>query len=102
MSASALLQVLGVDLPIVQAPMAGSGGVALAAAVASAGGLGSLPGAMLTGDQLVSQIDEFRAAVDAPLNVNFFCHDAPHVSAGALARWATVVARFDAALGVHR
>jgi nitronate monooxygenase len=102
MSASALQKLFGIDLPIVQAPMAGSGGVALAVAVASAGALGSLPGAMLTGDQLASQIDEFRAAVDAPLNVNFFCHDAPAVSDDALAAWTTAVARFDATLGVDR
>ena len=39
---------LGIEIPIVQAPMAGSGGVALAIAVAQAGGLGSLPAAMLS------------------------------------------------------
>ena len=43
-----------------QAPMAGASGVALAVAVAQAGGLGSLPAAMLTSEQLAEQIDEFR------------------------------------------
>lgn len=47
--------------------MAGSGGVALAVAVAQAGGLGSLPAAMLSSAQLTDQINEFRSATDAPL-----------------------------------
>ena len=67
---------LGIELPIVQAPMAGSSGVALAVAVAQAGGLGSLPAAMLSSEQLAGQIDEFRHATQAPLNVNFFCYPA--------------------------
>jgi nitronate monooxygenase len=47
-----LLVRLGIEVPIVQAPMAGSSGVELAIAVARAGGLGSLPAAMLTADRL--------------------------------------------------
>ena len=93
---------LGVALPIVQAPMAGWSGVALAVAVARAGGLGSLPAAMLTGEQLLAQIDEFRRATDAPVNVNFFCHTAPEVSPSTLDRWTETLSRFDAELGVDR
>ncbi len=91
-----------VDVPIVQAPMAGSSGVALAVAVANAGGLGSLPAAMLSGEQLAAQIGEFRKATDAPLNINFFCHDNPSVSADQLEGWASRLSRFDADLGVDR
>src|SRR5688500_2887764 len=92
----------GVELPIVQAPMAGSGGVALAIAVARAGGLGSLPSAMLTCAQLAAQIDEFRQSTDAPVNVNFFCHAPPPVSPSQLAAWSESLSRFDAELGVDR
>jgi nitronate monooxygenase len=93
---------LGIEVPIVQAPMAGSSGVDLAVAVARAGGLGSLPAAMVSADQLVQQIDEFRGAVNAPLNVNFFCHVEPQVSPAELDAWSDAVARFDQELGVAR
>ena len=67
-------------LPIVQAPMAGAQGVALCVAVSEVGGLGSLPSAMLAADALRDQIEEVRARISAPFNVNFFCHapSAPH------------------------
>jgi nitronate monooxygenase len=61
-------------LPIVQAPMAGVQDQALAISVSRAGGLGSLPCAVLTHKAMQGQISEFRAAVDGPLNTNFFCH----------------------------
>ena len=93
---------LGVEIPIVQAPMAGAGGVALAIAVAQAGGLGSLPAAMLSSTQLAEQIDEFRRATDAPLNVNFFCHQLREVSPAELEAWAATLSRFDAEFGVDR
>ncbi|MET0143701.1 MAG: nitronate monooxygenase [Ilumatobacteraceae bacterium] len=93
---------LGIEIPIVQAPMAGAGGVALAIAVAQAGGLGSLPAAMLSNTELSDQIAEFRRATDAPLNVNFFCHQLPDVSSAELEGWAATVSRFDAELGVDR
>ena len=82
--------------------MAGSSGVALAVAVAQAGGLGSLPAAMLSSDQLAEQIDEFRGATDAPLNVNFFCHELIEVSPSELEAWTAKLSRFDVELGVDR
>ena len=82
--------------------MAGSSGVALAVAVARVGGLGSLPAAMLTSEQVTAQVDEFRDATEAPLNLNFFCHIEPQVSRAQLDAWSRVVARFDAELGVER
>ena len=45
-----LRELFGIELPIIQAPMAGVQGSALAAAVSNAGGLGSLPCAMLSPD----------------------------------------------------
>jgi len=64
----------GVALPIVQAPMAGAQRAELAIAAARAGALGSLPCAMLSPAQAREQVAQFRAAVDAPVNLNFFCH----------------------------
>jgi nitronate monooxygenase len=64
----------GAAVPIVQAPMAGSSGVALAVAAMRGGAVGSLPAALLTADQLRQQVAEVRAASSGPLNLNFFCH----------------------------
>lgn len=66
---------LGIAHPIVLAPMAGAAGVELAIAVARAGGLASLPCGMASPQQIESEVTHFRTAVDAPLNLNFFCHD---------------------------
>ena len=99
---SSLTSQLGVELPIVQAPMAGSSGVALAVAVARAGGLGSLPTAMLPAGLIEQQIDEFRQSVDAPVNLNFFCHREPDVSESELDAWSAMVSRYDDELGVDR
>jgi nitronate monooxygenase len=74
----------------------------MAVAVAQAGGLGSLPAALLSGQALEAQIDEFRRVTTAPLNVNFFCHEAPKVSPAELRRWSKTVSRFDVELGVDR
>jgi nitronate monooxygenase len=93
---------LGVELPIVQAPMAGFSGVELAIAVAQAGGLGSLPAAMLTSEQLAAQIDEFRGATAAPVNLNFFCHAEVEVSRVRLEAWTRLVSRFDPEFDVDR
>jgi nitronate monooxygenase len=57
--------------------MAGSNGSALAIAVSQAGGLGSLPCAMLSPEQARSEMTTIRAATSAPVNVNFFCHAEP-------------------------
>ena len=75
------------QLPIIQAPMAGAQGVELCAAVCEAGGLGSLPTAMLTPPQLRDQIAEIRRRTSAPFNVNFFCHVPPKPDPEGQARW---------------
>lgn len=64
----------GARVPIIQAPMAGAGGVALGAAAIRGGAVGSLPCAMLTPDQVREQVAQVRAQADGPLNLNFFCH----------------------------
>ncbi len=72
-----LQQLLGIELPIIQAPMAGVQGSALAVAVSNAGGLGSLPCAMLAPDAMRKELAAIRAQTDRPFNVNFFCHAPP-------------------------
>ncbi|HLH53551.1 MAG TPA: nitronate monooxygenase, partial [Verrucomicrobiae bacterium] len=51
-----LQQLFGIELPIIQAPMAGVQGSALAVAVSNAGGLGSLPCAMLTPETMRKEL----------------------------------------------
>jgi nitronate monooxygenase len=80
-------EILGIDLPIIQAPMAGAQGSALAIAVANAGGLGSLPGAMLSVDALRSGLATIRARTNKPINVNFFCHNQPLPNESRTTRW---------------
>ncbi|MGI6247718.1 MAG: NAD(P)H-dependent flavin oxidoreductase [Pseudochelatococcus sp.] len=70
-----MITILGVDLPIVQAPMAGVSTPALAAAVSNAGGLGSLGIGASTAAQARQAIAETRALTDKPFNVNVFCHE---------------------------
>lgn len=69
------LDLTGAAAPIVQAPMANFGGVALAAAALRGGALGSLPCAVLSPQQAIVQAAELRDAADGPINLNFFCHD---------------------------
>jgi nitronate monooxygenase len=74
-AAARFLELTGAAVPIVQAPMAGAGGVALAAAAIRGGGLGSLPCAMLSDIEVRTQVAGVRAAAKGPLNLNFFCHE---------------------------
>jgi nitronate monooxygenase len=85
---------LHTQLPIIQAPMAGVQGSALAAAVSNAGGLGSLPCAMLTLDALRTEMQAITAQTDKPYNVNFFCHAVPAHNAVSEAAWRTALAPF--------
>lgn len=81
------LDLLHIELPIVQSPMAGAQGVELAIAVSRAGGLGSLPCALLTPAQAREQVAAFRAACSGPLNLNFFCHLPPEPDAAREQAW---------------
>ncbi|MGC2787826.1 MAG: nitronate monooxygenase [Roseiarcus sp.] len=87
-------------IPLIQAPMAGAQGPELAIAVCKAGGLGSLPAAMLTPDRLREQIAAVRQATDAPFNVNFFCHAEPTSDPEIEARWRKRLAPYYAEVGV--
>ena len=72
-----LLDLLKIELPIVQAPMAGASGSAMAIDTSNAGGLGSLPCAMLNIEAMYSEIEIIRQQTNKPVNVNFFVHQEP-------------------------
>jgi nitronate monooxygenase len=82
-----VIDLFGIEHPIIQAPMAGSNDADLAAAVSAAGGLGSLPAGLLSRDALREQFGKFRARTDKPVNVNFLCHTPPELSNAREARW---------------
>lgn len=74
-SADALLGMIGIALPIVQAPMAGVSTPAMAAAVSAAGALGSIAAGTADAAAMGKAIAEVRARTDRPFNVNVFCHE---------------------------
>jgi nitronate monooxygenase len=95
-----LTELLGTQLPVIQAPMAGVQGSALAIAVCNAGGLGSLPCAMLGPEAMRAELAAIRAQTTAPYNVNFFCHTAPQPDAAREAAWRNALAPYFAELGI--
>lgn len=96
-----LHDLLGTQLPIIQAPMAGVQGSALAIAVSNAGGLGGLPCAMLSPEALRSELTAIQAGTPHPFNVNFFCHTPPVFDAERQAAWQTLLAEAYLALAVE-
>jgi nitronate monooxygenase len=70
----ALLRLLGIEMPIIQAPMAGVSTPALAAIVSNAGGLGSLGVGAMSAEGARKVIKETRALTRKPFNINVFCH----------------------------
>jgi nitronate monooxygenase len=102
-------QQLGLKWPILQAPMAGAQGVAMAAAVSGAGGLGAVPSALLSSEALGEALSEFRRLTrrlaphlnNAPVNVNFFTHVNPPEDSAAQTRWRKALAPYYAELDVE-
>ncbi|CAI8741809.1 NAD(P)H-dependent flavin oxidoreductase [Pseudomonas chlororaphis] len=94
-----ILDLLGIQLPIIQGPLAGATTSAMVIAVARAGGLGSLPCAMLTPEQIRQEVQTIRQATSAPLNLNFFCHQMPAPDAERAARWKAALEPYYRELG---
>ena len=100
MTSLTVQDLLGVALPIVQAPMAGAQASALAIAVSNAGGLGSLPCALLDLDTMRAELARIRAHTTRPYNVNFFCHTPPAPDPARDAAWRTALAPYYRELGL--
>jgi nitronate monooxygenase len=71
------LDLIGAQVPIVQAPMAGAGGVDLCVGAIEGGALGSLPCALFSPDEVREQVAAVRRRAAGPINLNFFCHAMP-------------------------
>src|SRR5213594_3945032 len=95
-----LLNLFNIELPILLAPMAGAVDFALAAAVAQAGALASIPCAMLDPAKAREQLAAFRARSGAKVNLNFFCHMPPELNNAREARWRERLAPYYAELGI--
>jgi nitronate monooxygenase len=72
-----ILDLFGIEHPLLLAPMAGSSGPALAIAVSKAGGLAALPCALLPEEKMRAEAGIIRQQAPGPLNMNFFCHTPP-------------------------
>jgi len=95
-----ILDLFGIEHPLLLAPMAGPVLSEMAIAVASEGALGSLPSAMLSPDQTRAEMETFRAAVKAPVNLNFFCHTPPVADERREAAWRARLAPYYAELRI--
>ncbi|WP_431050108.1 NAD(P)H-dependent flavin oxidoreductase [Roseateles sp. L2-2] len=91
---------LGTRLPLIQAPMAGVQDARLALAVSNAGGLGSLPAAMLTPEVLQKELQALRGGTDKPFNVNFFAHTSPAPDDARESRWRDRLGPYYAEFGI--
>ncbi|MCZ6861368.1 MAG: nitronate monooxygenase [Alphaproteobacteria bacterium] len=95
-----LLDLIGIDLPIIQAPMAGANDSAMAIAVSEAGGLGSLPCAMLDAAKTRAELGVIRQQTAKPVNVNFFCHKPATPDSDREAAWRRNLATYYEELGL--
>jgi len=71
------IKLSGIELPIIQAPMAGVTSSEMVVAVSQAGGLGSLACALLSVEQARKELETIRRKTSRPINANFFCHQPP-------------------------
>src|SRR6476660_5786864 len=96
----ALQNLLGIEFPIIQAPMAGVQGSALAVAVSNAGGLGSLPCAMLSVDAMRKELAALRAQTTKPFNVNFFANTLPELDSVRETAWRAALSPYFEQYGI--
>src|SRR3990167_2565329 len=96
-----LQALLGTQLPLIQAPMAGVQLHGLAAAVSNAGALGSLPCAMLDAAGLRKELQALGEKTSKPYNLNFFCHTPPAIDSAREATWREALSPFYTELGIN-
>jgi len=97
-----LINLFGIELPIIQAPMAGSAFSEMVVAVSEAGGLGSLACAQLTVEQAGRELESIRRRTSRPINVNFFCHRQPRSEPGREMNWRRRLAAYYIQMGLDQ
>lgn len=95
-----ITELFGIELPIIQAPMAGATSPEMVIATCEAGGLGSLPGALSSTEQMRAAMDQIRAATRKPVNCNFFVHVEAGPDPARHQAWRTALAPYYAELGL--
>ena len=95
-----IIDLLGIELPIIQAPMAGATNSSMVIAASNAGGLGSMPAAMLSIEQLRQELKTIRQHSQRPINVNFFCHQSPTADEQRAQDWKNLLEPYYRELGV--
>ncbi len=81
------LRKLGIELPIIQAPMAGVSTPEMAAAVSNAGGVGSIGVGSVDAGTTRQMIAAVRARTGRPFQVNVFCRKPAVADAAREASW---------------
>jgi nitronate monooxygenase len=95
-----LLDLFGIEYPILLSPMGGAMDWELAAAVSEAGGLGALPCALIDASQIKPQVEKLRARTPKPFNLNYFTHTPPEQNNAKEAAWRDRLASYYAELGL--
>jgi nitronate monooxygenase len=95
------LDVLGLELPIIQAPMVGTSTPALAAAVSNSGALGSIGVGAMSAPAAREAIAATQAATNRAFNVNLFCHAPAKSDPARDAAWLVRLAPSFAAFGAE-
>jgi nitronate monooxygenase len=95
-----LINLFGIELPIIQAPMAGSAFSDMVVAVSEAGGLGSLACALLSVDQARRELETIRRKTSRSINVNFFCHQQPRAESAREMNWRRRLEAYYVQLGL--
>src|SRR6516225_2071682 len=96
-----VVELFGIEHPIVLAPMAGLGTVDLAAAVSNAGGLGSIGCAIMAPELIAKSVVELRRSTPKPINLNFFCHDPAKADAARERAWHEKLSFYYRELGIE-
>jgi len=95
-----IIELFGIEHPILLAPMAGPSTAELAIAVSEAGGLGALACALSTADQIRTDLSVIRQRTSKPINLNFFTHTNPAPDAEREARWKARLSSYYTELGL--
>src|SRR5215831_13512278 len=95
-----VIDLFGIEHPLILAPMAGVGTVDLAASVCAAGGLGSVSCATLRPERAAQTLKQLREVTDRPINVNFFCHRRARNDTHRERAWRERLSRYYRELGI--
>jgi nitronate monooxygenase len=94
-----VIDLFGIEHPLILAPMTGVGTVNLAASVCEAGGLGSVSCATFQPERTAQTIKQLREATNRPININFFCHAEAKSDAQCELAWRDRLSRYYRELG---